>query len=163
MLKPARLVRRRGDLPLSSESLAELLKAVLAKGKPLRFRARGVSMSPFIKDGDVVTVAPLEGAAPRTGDIAAFLHPATGQVVIHRIVREKSGQFHLKGDNAGEIDGAFSVEKFLGIVTRVERAGAAVRLGRRGGAVVARLSRSGFLRPAVGAARRAGVRSRGGI
>jgi phage repressor protein C with HTH and peptisase S24 domain len=160
-MKPARLVRKRGDFPLSGESLTELMRAVLARGKPFRFRARGFSMSPFINDGDVVTVTPLAGSRPRTGEIVAFLHPATGKAAVHRIVRQESGGYHLKGDNSSETDGGLPLERILGIVSRVERDGKGPRVGRRGGAVIASLSRSGLLTKAVGAARRAGVRRTG--
>jgi phage repressor protein C with HTH and peptisase S24 domain len=154
-MKSARLVRREGERPLSGEALADLMRAVLSKGKPLRFRAKGPSMAPFIKDGDAVTVRPLGGARPRTGDIAAYLHPVTGRVGIHRIVREKSGQFSLKGDNLSGGDGTLSLGQILGIVCRVERAGKNVHLGRRrGGALIASLSRSGWLTRAVDVARR---------
>jgi signal peptidase len=163
MPKAARLVRRAGALPLSGEALTELLQAVLAEGNPVRFRARGLSMSPFIKDGDVVTLAPLAGAMPKTGDIAAFLHPATGKVVVHRIVRERSGCYVFKGDNAGEVDAALPLEQILALVTKIERDGREVPCGRRGAAAVARLSRSGLLRKAVGAGRRVGMRSRGRV
>jgi len=161
-MKPARLIRKEGDLPLSGEALTELMRAVLAKGKPLRFRAKGLSMSPFIKDGDVVTVRPLAGARPRTGDIVAFLHPATGRAAVHRVVRERSGFFSLKGDNAPESDGVLSLDEILGTVCRIERSGKNVRLGRGPGrAVIASLSRSGFLTKVLGAARRASGRKRG--
>jgi hypothetical protein len=154
-MKPARVVRREGG-----PALAERMRAVLADGKPFRFRARGLSMSPFIKDGDVLTMAPLAGGALRTGDIAAFPHPATGRVTVHRVVRERAGLYDLKGDNADEVEQGLARERILGLVVRVERDGATVRLGGRGDAVVAKLSRSGLLRRAVGAARRAGVLSR---
>jgi len=160
-MKSARLVRREGERPLSGEALTELMRAVLAKEKPLRFRAKGSSMAPFIKDGDVVTVRPLGGARPRTGDIVAFLHPVTGRVGIHRIVREESDQFSLKGDNLSGGDGTLSLGQILGIVCRVERAGKNVHLGRlAGGALVASLSRSGWLTRAVDAARRVSGRKR---
>jgi signal peptidase len=158
-MKPARLVRKEGELPLSGEAMTELMRAVLAKGKPLRFRAKGLSMSPFIKDGDVVTVRPLGGARPRTGDIVAFLHPATGKAAVHRIVRETAGLFSLKGDNLPDGDGPLSLGQILGTVCRVERAGKNVRLGRGGGrALIASLSRSGLLTRAVDVARRASGR-----
>ena len=138
------------------------MRAVLAKGRPLRFRAKGLSMSPFIKDGDLVTVRPLAGAPPRTGDIVAFLHPATGKAAVHRIVRKRSGLFSLKGDNVPDSDGTLSVEQILGIVSRVERAGAKVLLGRRrGGAVIASLSRTGVLAKGLELARRASGRRSG--
>jgi hypothetical protein len=161
-MKPARLIRIEGEFPLSGEALTELMRAVLAKGRPLRFRAKGLSMSPFIKDGDVVTVRPLAGARPRTGDVVAFLHPATGRAAVHRVVRERSGLFSLKGDNTPNADGALSLEQILGTVCCIERSGKPVHLGRRPGrAVIASLSRSGFLTKALGAARRASGRKHG--
>lgn len=161
-MKTAPNVRKKDSLPLSGESLTEIMRAVLAQGKPFRFRAGGLSMSPFIKDGDVVTVRPLGRRPPRTGDIAAFLYPGTSRVAVHRIVREKSGRFSLKGDNIPDIDGSLPLGRILGTVSRVERDGAKVSLGgRAGAAAIASLSRSGLLSKAVGAARRAGLRKRG--
>lgn len=161
-MKPALLIRKKADIPLSGESLAELMRTVLAHGKPFRFRASGLSMSPFIKDGDVVTIRPLGSTPPRTGDIAAFLYPGTGRVAVHRIVREKSGRFSLKGDNVPDIDGSLPLDRILGTVSRVERDGAKVSLGgRAGAAAIASMSRTGLLSKAVGAARRAGLRKPG--
>ena len=157
-MKTARDVPDEAAVPLSGDSLSELMREVLAKGKPFRFRARGLSMSPFIKDGDVLTVTPLS-AAPRTGDVAAFLHPATGRLVVHRLVRKRAGRFQFKGDNADEVERDLAPEGILGLVVSVERAGREFRLPRRAGVAVAGLSRAGLLRKAVGAARRAGVRT----
>jgi len=161
-MKTPRLVRNAGERPLSGEALTGLLRAVLAAGRPLRFRARGLSMSPFIKDGDVLTVRPLGGEAPRTGDIVAFIHPESGRAAVHRVVRERSGLFSLKGDNSPLADGTVALEQILGTVCRVERSGKNIRLGRnRGGAVIAALSRSGWLGKGLSAARRARAGRRG--
>lgn len=161
-MKAARLIRNAGERPLSGEALTELLRAVLAAGRPLRFRAGGLSMSPFIKDGDVLTIRPLGGEAPRTGDIVAFIHPETGKAAVHRVVRGKSGLFSLKGDNSPLADGIVVLEQILGTVCRVERSGKDIRLGgKRGGAVIAALSRSGWLGKGLSVARRARGR-RGG-
>jgi phage repressor protein C with HTH and peptisase S24 domain len=161
-MKTAPVLRKKGPLPLSGDALAEIMRAVLAKEKPFRFRAAGLSMAPFIKDGDIVTIRPLAGAPPRTGDIVAFLYPGTGRVAVHRIVREKPGRYSLKGDNVPEGDGSLPLDHILGTVSRVERDGAMVRLGGRpAAAAIAALSRSGILAKAVGAARRAGIRKSG--
>ena len=161
-MKTAPDVRKKDSLPLSGESLTEIMRAVLAQGKPFRFRAVGLSMSPFIKDGDVVTIRPLGSRQPRTGDIAAFLYPGTGRVAVHRIIRGKSGRYSLKGDNVPALDGSLPLDQILGTVSRVERGGAKVGLGgRAGAAAIASLSRAGLLSKAVGAARRAGLRKRG--
>jgi hypothetical protein len=161
-MKTAPPVIRIADFPLSAESLTDLMRDVLARGKPFRFRARGLSMSPFIKDGDVLTILPLAGTVPRKGDIVAFIHPATGKVAVHRIVRAESGLFFLKGDNAPEGDGGLPLDRILGVVGRIEGTRAGLRaLSRRAGAVIASLSRSGLLTTALGAARRARGRKSG--
>ncbi len=154
-MKPALVVRREEEIALSGDSLTGIMMAVLAKGKPFRFRTRGFSMSPFIKDGDVVTVLPLGASGPRVGDVVAFVFPATGRCAVHRVIRRLRGSYVLKGDNAGEVDGAVPRDRLIGVISRVERDGKRVRLGRGlAGAAVATLSRSGLLLKGIGAARR---------
>ena len=129
----------------SGEALAELIRAVLDKGKAFRFRALGLSMSPFIRDGDVVTVAPPASAPFRTGEIAVFVHPETGKVRVHRIIGVKEGRYLMKGDNALGSDGEVPAGGILGLVARVERDGRTVWPGRGlAGAAIARISRSGL-------------------
>jgi hypothetical protein len=117
-----------GELPLAGASLAGLMRAVLDKGKPFRFEARGTSMHPFIQDGDVVTIEPFAEGGPRTGDVVAFVHPGTGGVRVHRIVKAEGGRYLLKGDNALGDDGAFGRDALLGLVAGQERRGRARRL-----------------------------------
>ena len=155
-MKPALLVRKGGELRLSGDVLTDLMREVLAKGRPFRFRARGSSMSPFIKDGDVVTVTPFSGSAPRTGDVVAFVHPGSGKAAVHRIIKGKPGHYFLKGDNAPKPDGDLTPDRILGLVTWIERGGKRIRPGRaRGGAVIAALSRSGWLEKSLRVFRRA--------
>lgn len=136
-----RRVRAGGDKPLDGRALADLMRAVLAKGRPFRFTARGASMSPAIRDGDVVTVAPLSDREPRPGDVAAFVHPGTGAVRIHRIVEVSDRGFRLKGDAAFFDDGTAGRDRILGLVVRVERDGRTVGPGSRtAAALLARLS-----------------------
>lgn len=143
---PALRVRTVAEPPFSGEAVAELIRAVLDRGKAFRFRALGLSMSPFIKDGDVITVAPLGSVPPRTGEIATFVHSVSGKVRVHRIVGVERGRYLLKGDNALESDGEVSAEHILGRVIRVERSGRRVWPGRGlAGAAIARALRSGWL------------------
>lgn len=122
------VVRRAGDLPLSNPAVIGLLRAVLAREKPFRFQARGASMSPFLKDGDVITVSPLSGD-PRLGDVVAYVSAETGKLVVHRIVGRMNGHYHIAGDGAsGEQDRARRAE-ILGLITRIERRGKNIRLG----------------------------------
>lgn len=128
------------------EALPEVVKAVLAKGAVCRFQVKGHSMSPFIKDGDVVTVSPLFGTAPHLGDVVAFIHPGPDKLVIHRVVGRKDDSCIIIGDNTFEIDGPVSTGNILGRVTRVERGGKRIIVGlglER--YLIAFLSRSGLL------------------
>jgi hypothetical protein len=127
--KPEFSVIKGSDLPLSGRALVELPRAVLHRGAAVRFQAKGFSMSPFIKNKDVVTISPLLGKRPGLGDIIAFVHPETEGLCIHRIVRKKDGIYVTKGDNISETDECVPRENILGFVTRVERDGSRVFLG----------------------------------
>jgi len=127
--RPEFSVIKGSDLPLSGRALVELLRAVLSKGVPARFQAKGFSMSPFIKNKDVVTISPLQRNQPGLGEIIAFVHPETQGLCIHRIVRRKDGISVTKGDNLSETDECVPRENILGFVTRVERNGKEVLLG----------------------------------
>ncbi|OGP91738.1 MAG: signal peptidase I [Deltaproteobacteria bacterium RBG_16_54_18] len=105
------------------------MRGVFDKGSSFRFKGKGYSMSPFIKDGDVLTIAPLQGSSPRFGDVMVFTHPTTGKLVIHRLIGKREGSYLTKGDNAPEADGLISKAAILGQVVRVERNGRYVSLG----------------------------------
>jgi hypothetical protein len=145
--KPALYSRPGGVVSLSGPALHELLRAVLDRGLPFRFKALGFSMHPFIRDGDVVTISPQPEGGMYPGDVAAFCLPDRGMLAVHRVVARRGGDYLLRGDNADEADGFIPPVKMLGLVTRVERKGKKVRLGwgpeRR---LLACLSRWGLLR-----------------
>jgi hypothetical protein len=127
--KPALFSKKGGELKLSGPDLIELLRAVLDKGVPFRFRAKGFSMSPFIKDDDVITVSPLTDGSIRSGDVVAFIRPEMKKLVIHRVVGQKGEYFHIKGDNIPDTDELIPVANILGRVTRVERSGKEIFFG----------------------------------
>jgi hypothetical protein len=86
-------------------------------------------MSPFIKDGDAITVSPKIGCSPRFGDVVAFIHPRTEKLFIHRVVWKRRDAYIVKGENTLESDGLIKKENILGVVTKVERKGKKVFLG----------------------------------
>ena len=137
------------ELNLSNSGLLSLMTAVFTKGLPFRFRARGWSMAPFIKDGDIITVNPLKDRKPGLGDVMAFVHPETNQVVVHRIIAKRSTGFIIQGDSVGDHpDGLIPKENILGRVVDVHREGRNIWLGlglER--YIIALLSRIGLLRP----------------
>ena len=127
--EPSHFSREGSELPLSDPAIIQLMQGVLEKGVPFRFRAKGFSMSPFVKDGDVITVESLPEGAPRLGHIVAFKHPGSGRLVVHRVVSKKRDGYLIKGDASPEGDGLVPPENILALVTRVEREGQSVRLG----------------------------------
>jgi len=130
----------------TSEIRLELLKAVLEKGKLFRFQAPGFSMYPFIRNNDIITIAPLTDRCPSAGDVVAFIHPDIGKLVVHRVIDCSDNTFLIKGDNTGMPDGLVPRENIFGTVILVERAGrnAVAGLGYGRGAI-ALLSRYGLL------------------
>jgi signal peptidase I len=141
--------------------LAGLMRSVLGKGKPFRFEARGTSMHPSIRDGDRITVAPLAGREPRTGDVVAFADPGTDGVRVHRVVAIESGRYVLKGDYDLK-DDKLGRDAILGLVVRLERGGRDLRLGPAfRAAAAARLSRTFWFTRLARLARRALLRWEG--
>jgi signal peptidase len=128
--EPRLFAAQAGELSLSGEALLELMRAVLSRGVPFRFRARGWSMAPFIRDGDVITVTPVPHGLPRIGQVVAFVTPGEERLVVHRMVGRRGGALLIQGDSAPHgADGIIPGENILGRVTRVERNGRDVWLG----------------------------------
>ena len=128
--EPKLFITKAPELPLSGTALLELMQAVLAKGVPFRFRARGWSMTPFIRDGDIITITPIQDQRLVLGDIVAFTRPAENRLVVHRIVNRHGSDFMIQGDCAPDHpDGVIPVSNLLGRVVRIERDGHRVWLG----------------------------------
>ena len=148
--KPGIAAASATELRLSGPQLVELLRDLLAGGKRVRFRAKGFSMMPFIKDGDVVAVSPLSGTRPGFGEVIVFTHPHTKGLVVHRVVGRRGGTYLARGDSNSETDGWVRGEDLLGRVTDVERDGEAVSLGWGPERfLLAFLTRFGLLKPLI--------------
>ena len=148
-ISPPIRVLEGSELSLPRAALIELMQAALAKGAPFRFRAKGWSMAPFIRDGDVICVTPLPEAGPAVGEVVAFIRAESGQLLVHRVIARERGAYTIQGDNApGAADATVLREDMLGRVTQITRNGKDVGLGlgpeRR---LIAVLSRAGWLLP----------------
>ncbi|MDX9787071.1 MAG: S24/S26 family peptidase [Desulfobacterales bacterium] len=124
-MSPFRQETLPGKNPFTSDSgLGELLSAVMAKGGYFRFKARGTSMHPFIRDGDVITLSAVTaGTGLHVGDIAAVLHPVSGKLIVHRVIRKRGTRVQTKGDNSKLADESVPVSAVLGRVSQVRRGG----------------------------------------
>ena len=102
---------------------AEVIADLLARGHSVRFRARGHSMHPIIRNDDYLLVAP--STRCECGDVVLTL--SSRGLTAHRVVRLEDGVVITRGDNAPGDD---EVGKVLGVVTHVEREGRMVRVRR---------------------------------
>ncbi|MGB3905130.1 MAG: signal peptidase I [Anaerolineae bacterium] len=104
----------------------QLATGILAGGNVLRFRAHGGSMYPFVRDGDVVEVKPVQASAVGLGDVVLCGY-GEDRLVVHRVIRvnRENGRVVLaiKGDSARHPDRPIYPEQVLGQVIAIERGG----------------------------------------
>jgi len=108
-----------------------LSKDALARGASLRFRARGNSMRPFIKDGDILNIKPIEATEVQIGDVILFRQGR--RILVHRVVKrrvEPEVMLIVKGDSRLRPDGPVHPDQLLGKVTGVERGGRTINVDR---------------------------------
>ena len=114
-----------------------LVSEVLEKGQPARFKVRGRSMRPFLREGDTALVEPVAGAQLRVGHIVVWRRP-WGGCTMHRLVRidtSASGTvFITRGDNSALEDMPVPPAELIGRVVEVERDGRRLALDSRTGA-----------------------------
>lgn len=89
----------------------------LRRGEMARVRPRGHSMKGKVEDGALVTLAPCEPAALRTGDIV--LVRVHGHVYVHLIKAVNGGRF-LIGNNRGGVNGWVGPGAIYGKATAIE-------------------------------------------
>lgn len=131
--------------------MVQLLREILGeKDHSLRFRAKGTSMSPFIRDRDVITVTPVTTNTLRAGQIIAFVFQPEGKLCVHRIICRNQDGFITRGDNLAWPDSVISETQVLGRVIRVERNDRTVSAGTgMGGMIIARFWHTSVVREVV--------------
>ncbi|MDX9786768.1 MAG: S24/S26 family peptidase [Desulfobacterales bacterium] len=113
------VIKRLDSLGLSGKALGILVKAFTEQGRMIRFTARGDSMFPFIKDGDVIRVTPYGDVLPAPGDMAAFIDSVTEKLVVHRIMRLSQDRFVTKGDHCFHEDNPQPYDNILGFISEI--------------------------------------------
>jgi len=120
-------------LQVDAATFGELAQAILSGGNGMRFPARGWSMRPVIKNGDILQVEPVDPGEPVIpGEIYLYRRP-NARAVAHRLIRIRSGcstkQLVFWGDASTRADGAIDRQAVLGHVTARERNGRILWLG----------------------------------
>jgi hypothetical protein len=89
----------------------------LQAGESVSFRPRGHSMSPRIESGQLCTVAPVDVAILRVGDIV--LCKVRGSEFLHIVKAIQGGRFQI-GNNRGFINGWVGAGAIFGKLMTVE-------------------------------------------
>ncbi len=106
----------------------ELAVELLRRGGPLRIKARGASMLPFVRDGDIVFVTPTARGID-IGDIVCYEAPV-GRLFLHRVIRRDGLRVVTKGD-ALSFTEVIDPRQVLGTAVALERRGRIKRLDSR--------------------------------
>jgi len=107
----------------------ELAVEVLRRGGPVRIKARGASMLPFLRNGDIVAVTPTALTGVNIGDIVCY-EAAAGRLFLHRAIRRDGPRIVTKGD-ALSCTEVIDPAQLLGTVVAIERRGCTKRLDSR--------------------------------
>lgn len=120
-----------GSLPCTSGEFARISADILRAGSGLRFRAHGASMHPLVRDGDILSVQPVDAATVRLGDVVLCGREAD-RIVVHRVIRVVGGRgerrFLVQGDAVPHPDGLIPAGDVYGRVAAIERGGATMNL-----------------------------------
>jgi len=141
------MLEKTETLNLKREDFASIAQEVLGRGKTFKFKAKGGSMSPFIRNGDVVEVVPVKGKI-NFGDIILY-HSSCGSPVIHRVIQRNKESIITKGDSVPSSDQPIFSKQVLGRVVAVEKNGWCIRLDKPVGKllniILAKISPFSFL------------------
>ena len=111
------------DIQLNQVEFESLAAEILSAGQVLRFRAKGSSMSPFIRNGDIIEVLPGSGSSIRRGDVV-LCRKLSGKLFAHRVIRTyqtgDSRKLIVQGDALSHPDGEIDSGQVLGRVITVE-------------------------------------------
>src|SRR6266496_3219660 len=101
-----------------SQAFGAVADELVAAGLSFRFQARGRSMLPAVRDGEILHVQPVDTATIRLADIVLFKDSAGFKA--HRIVSRQCDVFVTRGDAGVEPDDAIRGSQIMGKVIAKE-------------------------------------------
>jgi signal peptidase I len=121
------------ELRLDDDAFAELSAEILRQGGTFQFTAHGSSMTPLIRDGDLLTIAPVDAASLEIGDVALY-RTRRDRIIAHRVVGKttQGGELVLEtqGDARLAPDRPVPADCVLGRAVRFQRGDRGYRLDR---------------------------------
>jgi|GEM_PF-395819 len=112
------------EISLDRNEFAELSTEILGVGGSFCFKAHGFSMYPFIRDGDVINIQPVNVNTLKVGNIA-FYRSVGNRLVAHRIINKDYYNDELilttRGDALWSSNEQVAANRILGQVVSVQR------------------------------------------
>ena len=109
---------------VTSREFVDVAADILDNVPALRFRVSGGSMTPWVRDGDILTIGKVDPGRLRIGDVV-FCRRSGGTALAHRLVRRTTGGrapfFVTRGDARWDEDEPFTAGQVLGRVSDVRR------------------------------------------
>ncbi len=104
---------------MTETTLVEELRA----GRAVTYFTRGVSMRPLLRTAEThVHIRPIEGAEAYLDRGIVLYVRASGQLVLHRLIRREGDIYYMRGDNTYGLE-PVRREQIIGVVDRIWRKG----------------------------------------
>jgi hypothetical protein len=120
-------------ISVKDADFSTLAQEILKHGNSIRFRAHGSSMLPLIRDGDLLTVQPVDWVELKVGQVI-FYQTAGKKCIAHRLIKiEVRDQMRLlttRGDSSPASEEQISEDQALGQVVEIHRGDKRINLGR---------------------------------
>lgn len=107
-------------------AIAEALRAGMGQGRIPFLEVTSNSMSPLLRRGDEVGLAPVQPEHLQRGDIVTFVDG--DHLTTHRYWGQAAGRLHSRSDRSGAFDRPWRPEALVGRVVVRRRAGAGLWL-----------------------------------
>jgi hypothetical protein len=121
------------ELRVKDADFAGLSIGILRGGDSIRFKAHGSSMFPLIRDGDLLTIQPLNPGEVKLKQVI-FYQTAGEKLIVHRVIRIEPQDHHrsltVRGDASPGSEEWIREEQALGQVVRIHRGNKHINLNR---------------------------------
>lgn len=105
---------------LANDQFFAWVEAEIAEGNPVRFRLKGQSMFPLLRNGrDIVVLHPCQEEELRPMDVVLFRYRGTH--VLHRILRREGDRLLIQGDGSYIAHEECMVADVVGVVRTIIR------------------------------------------
>lgn len=112
------------DFSIDGKKFYEFLEALAENQKisTIKFTGYGLSMTPFIRSGNRLTIKIInEDSRIYTGDIVAVKQRDKKRIVVHRVIDSNKDKYLIKGDNNRLPDGWFQKDLIIGTIIKIQR------------------------------------------